>query len=95
MARKDRDSYIAHFVHAVDRSVKCHEKELQNADFRTIALELPEGTTLIEFFRFNNYNFQAIPANGDAASFPPAKREFPPQFDYFRKWKKGQICGRE
>ncbi len=47
------------------------EKELQNADFRTIALELPEGTTLIEFFRFNNYNFQAIPANGDAASFPP------------------------
>ena len=47
------------------------EKELQNADFRTIALELPQGTTLIEFFRFNNYNFQAIPANGDAASFPP------------------------
>ncbi|TRU32368.1 MAG: tetratricopeptide repeat protein [Microcystis aeruginosa Ma_MB_F_20061100_S20D] len=47
------------------------EKELQNADFRTIALELPEGTTLIEFIRFNNYNFQAIPANGDAASFPP------------------------
>ena len=47
------------------------EKELQNADFRTIALELPQGTTLIEFIRFNNYNFQAIPANGDAASFPP------------------------
>ena len=47
------------------------EKELQNADFRTIALELPQGTTLIEFFRFNNYNFPAIPANGDAASFPP------------------------
>ena len=47
------------------------EKELQNADFRTIALELPEGTTLIEFIRFNNYNFQAIPANGDALWFPP------------------------
>ena len=47
------------------------EKELQNADFRTIALELPQGTTLIEFFRFNNYNFQAIPANGDALWFPP------------------------
>ena len=47
------------------------EKELQNADFRTIALELPQGTTLIEFIRFNNYNFQAIPANGDALWFPP------------------------
>jgi hypothetical protein len=47
------------------------EKELQNADFRTIALELPQGTTLIEFVRFNNYNFQGIPANGDALSFPP------------------------
>ncbi|MFM6586613.1 MAG: CHAT domain-containing protein, partial [Microcystis panniformis] len=47
------------------------EKELQNADFRTIALELPQGTTLIEFIRFNNHNFQAIPANGDTQSFPP------------------------
>jgi tetratricopeptide (TPR) repeat protein len=47
------------------------EKELQNADFRTIALELRQGTTLIEFIRFNNYNFQAIPANGDAPLFPP------------------------
>ncbi|TRU73424.1 MAG: tetratricopeptide repeat protein, partial [Microcystis viridis Mv_BB_P_19951000_S69] len=47
------------------------EKELLNADFRTIALELPQGTTLLEFFRFNNHNFKAIPANGDALSFPP------------------------
>ncbi|QGZ92326.1 CHAT domain-containing protein [Microcystis aeruginosa] len=47
------------------------EKELLNADFRTIALELPQGTTLLEFIRFNNHNFKAIPANGDALSFPP------------------------
>ncbi len=47
------------------------QKELQNADFQTIALELPQGTTLIEFVRFNNYNFKAIPANGDAQYLPP------------------------
>ncbi|RCJ30014.1 hypothetical protein A6769_34695 [Nostoc punctiforme NIES-2108] len=47
------------------------QKELQNADFQTIALELPQGTTLIEFVRFNNCNFKAIRANGDAQYLPP------------------------
>ncbi|MFB2768332.1 tetratricopeptide repeat protein [Pelatocladus sp. BLCC-F211] len=47
------------------------QKELQNANHSTIALELPEGTTLVEFVRFNVPNFQAISANGDSHWFPP------------------------
>lgn len=46
-------------------------KELQNADYLTIARELPEGTTLVEFIRFNVVNFKAISASGDSKLFPP------------------------
>ncbi len=46
------------------------QKELQNADYRTIALELPEDTTLVEFVRFNVFNFKAISGNYDSQWFP-------------------------
>ncbi|MBD2491361.1 CHAT domain-containing tetratricopeptide repeat protein [Aulosira sp. FACHB-615] len=47
------------------------QKELQNADYRTVALELPESTTLVEFVRFNVFNFKSIPTNNESQWFPP------------------------
>ncbi len=41
-------------------------QKLQSADHRAVAQVLPEEATLVEFARFKNYDFQAVPARGDA-----------------------------
>jgi CHAT domain-containing protein/tetratricopeptide (TPR) repeat protein len=46
------------------------QKQLDTANHRAIALTLPEGTTLVEFVRFNVANFKAILANGDSQWLP-------------------------
>ncbi len=38
---------------------------LRNADTRVITHSLPPGTTLVEFFRFDLFDFTAIPAKGE------------------------------
>nr|WP_199329581.1 CHAT domain-containing protein [Coleofasciculus sp. FACHB-1120] len=42
------------------------QQELQTANCRAVALELPAGSTLVEFVRFDVYDSQAILARGDA-----------------------------
>jgi tetratricopeptide (TPR) repeat protein len=42
------------------------EAQLQKADRRAVALSLPEGAALVEFVRFDVFNFQAVPARGQA-----------------------------
>jgi CHAT domain-containing protein/tetratricopeptide (TPR) repeat protein len=41
------------------------ERQLRTADRRAVALALPEGVALIEFVRFDVYNFQAVEARGE------------------------------
>ena len=41
------------------------EEHLRNADRKAVAKALPEGSILVEFVKFNEYDFKAIPANGD------------------------------
>jgi len=41
------------------------EQKLLKIYRRAVALELPEGSTLLEFVRFNVFDFKAIPANGN------------------------------
>ncbi|MCL1466789.1 CHAT domain-containing tetratricopeptide repeat protein [Argonema galeatum] len=41
------------------------QQELETANRCAVALELPEGYTLVEFVRFDVFNFQAIPARGE------------------------------
>ncbi|MEB3827856.1 CHAT domain-containing protein [Phormidium sp. CCY1219] len=44
--------------------------QLNNASRHAIADILPEGSTLVEFARFQVYNFKAVKANGDAEWLP-------------------------
>jgi len=46
------------------------QKQLETANHRAIALALPEGATLVEFVRFDVFNFRAIQANGDSQWLP-------------------------
>ncbi|MFB2894912.1 tetratricopeptide repeat protein [Aerosakkonemataceae cyanobacterium BLCC-F50] len=46
------------------------QQELETANRRAVALELPEGSTLVEFVRFDVCDFQAIPARGESQSKP-------------------------
>jgi CHAT domain-containing protein/tetratricopeptide (TPR) repeat protein len=41
------------------------EQQLQAADRRAVALHLPEGVSLVEFVRFDDYDFHAVPARGE------------------------------
>lgn len=41
------------------------ERELAEADSRTVASRLPDGGALIEFAKFHLLNFQAVPARGE------------------------------
>jgi CHAT domain-containing protein/tetratricopeptide (TPR) repeat protein len=41
------------------------EQQLRKADRRAVALALPAGVALVEFVRFEVFNFQAIPARGE------------------------------
>jgi CHAT domain-containing protein/tetratricopeptide (TPR) repeat protein len=50
------------------------EAQLQKADCRAVALSLPEGAALVEFVRFDVFDFQAVPAWGEAPSpWQPAR----------------------
>ncbi|WP_199324114.1 CHAT domain-containing tetratricopeptide repeat protein [Coleofasciculus sp. FACHB-SPT36] len=42
------------------------QQELQTANCRAVALELPAGSILVEFVRFDVWDFQAVSARGDA-----------------------------
>lgn len=42
------------------------EQQLRAADRQTIAQALPKGTALIEFVRFNVFDFKAVPALGES-----------------------------
>jgi len=46
------------------------QKQLDTANRDAIAKALPEGATLVEFVRFDVFNFKAILANGDSQWFP-------------------------
>ncbi|MFB2971686.1 tetratricopeptide repeat protein [Aerosakkonema sp. BLCC-F183] len=48
------------------------QQELETANRRAVALELPEGSTLIEFVRFDVFDFQAVPARGES-KWKPAR----------------------
>nr|WP_275993716.1 CHAT domain-containing tetratricopeptide repeat protein [Argonema antarcticum] len=48
------------------------QQELETANRRAVALELPEGSTLVEFVRFDVFDFQAIPARGES-QWKPAR----------------------
>jgi CHAT domain-containing protein/tetratricopeptide (TPR) repeat protein len=41
------------------------EPHLRNADRRAVALSLPEGVALVEFVRFDVFDFHAVPARGE------------------------------
>jgi CHAT domain-containing protein/Tfp pilus assembly protein PilF len=41
------------------------EQQLRAAGRRTVALALPEGAALVEFVRFNVWDFHAVPARGE------------------------------
>jgi CHAT domain-containing protein/tetratricopeptide (TPR) repeat protein len=41
------------------------EERLRAADRKAVAKALPKDSVLVEFVKFNEYNFKAIPANGD------------------------------
>ena len=41
------------------------EQQLRAADLHTVANKLPDGAALIEFVRFDVWNFQAVPARGE------------------------------
>ena len=47
------------------------EQKLRAADRRAVALALPAGVVLIEFARFDVFNFQAVPARGESHWQPP------------------------
>ncbi len=42
------------------------EQRLRAADRRAVALALPEGVALVEFVRFDVFDFQAVPARGES-----------------------------
>jgi CHAT domain-containing protein len=42
------------------------EQKLRAADRRAVALALPAGVALVEFVRFDVFDFQAVPARGEA-----------------------------
>lgn len=46
------------------------QKQLDTANRDAIAKALPDGATLVEFVRFNVFNFKAIRANGDSQWLP-------------------------
>lgn len=46
------------------------EQQLLAIDSSAVASQLPKGSTLLEFVRFNEYNFQAILTHGDSAWKP-------------------------
>jgi CHAT domain-containing protein/tetratricopeptide (TPR) repeat protein len=48
------------------------EQQLQSADHRAVALGLPAGVALVEFFRFDVFDFKAVPARGEA-QWQPAR----------------------
>ena len=48
------------------------EQKLHAASRQAIALALPEGATLIEFVRFNVFDFKAVPAHGES-QWKPAR----------------------
>lgn len=48
------------------------QQELETANRRAVALELPEGSTLVEFVRFDVFDFQAIPVRGES-QWKPAR----------------------
>ena len=48
------------------------ERSLRQADRRAVALALPEGATLVEFVRFDVFDFQAVPARGER-NWQPAR----------------------
>jgi hypothetical protein len=41
-------------------------RQLRSANWQVIARALPRSSALVEFVRFDPYNFQAVPARGDA-----------------------------
>ena len=41
------------------------EKRLEEVNHQVVAMALPEGSTLVEFVRFNVFDFTAIPARGE------------------------------
>jgi hypothetical protein len=48
------------------------EQQLRQADRRAVALALPEGVCLVEFVRFQVFDFKAMPARGER-SWRPAR----------------------
>jgi CHAT domain-containing protein/tetratricopeptide (TPR) repeat protein len=42
------------------------EQKLRSADHRAVALSLPAGVALVEFVRFDVFDFKAVPARGEA-----------------------------
>ena len=46
------------------------QKQLDTANRRAIALAIPDGATVVEFVRFDVFNFKAIRANGDSQWLP-------------------------
>jgi tetratricopeptide (TPR) repeat protein len=48
------------------------EHQLRAADRRAVALNLPEGVVLVEFVRFEVFDFQAVPARGES-NWKPAR----------------------
>jgi CHAT domain-containing protein/tetratricopeptide (TPR) repeat protein len=42
------------------------EQKLREVDRQAVALALPEGSVLIEFVRFNVFDFKAVPARGES-----------------------------
>jgi CHAT domain-containing protein/tetratricopeptide (TPR) repeat protein len=42
------------------------EQKLRAADRQAVALALPEGTALVEFVRFDIFDFKAVPARGES-----------------------------
>jgi len=47
------------------------EQKLRHVDRHVVAQALPENTALIEFVRFDVFDFQAVPARGESRSKPP------------------------
>ena len=60
--REYLEAELAHQIPEMDL-----EHHLKTADRHAIAQHLPEDTALVEFVRFNEYNFAAVPAHGKNA----------------------------
>ena len=46
------------------------EQKLRAADRRAVALNLPDGVTLVEYVWYSSFDFQAVPARGEAQVKP-------------------------